>query len=111
MILSKLMEPEFPKREECLSEFHVNGAGNLERLAIGQVAVFAMLGCGRFSTPIDCRLYLPKIWTDDKKRCLKAKIPTDKIVFQTKHEQALEMVFHARKNGIYFNWVGFVGFY
>jgi SRSO17 transposase len=35
----------------------------------------------------------------------------DKIVFQTKHEQALDMVFHARKNGVRFNWVGCDGFY
>ena len=64
-----------------------------------QAAVFATLGYGRFSTPIDCRLYLPKSRTDDKERCLKAKVPADKIVFQTKHEQALDMVFHVRKNG------------
>lgn len=76
-----------------------------------QVAVFATLGCGRFSTPIDNRLYLPKTWTDDNERCLKAKIPDDRIVFQTKHEQALDMVFHARRKRIRFNWVGFDGFY
>ncbi|MCI5117497.1 MAG: hypothetical protein D3913_05975, partial [Candidatus Electrothrix sp. LOE1_4_5] len=35
-------------------------------------------GYGRFSTPIDYRLYLPKSWTDDEERCLKAKIPADK---------------------------------
>ena len=76
-----------------------------------QVAVFATLGCGRFFTPIDYRLYLPKSWTDDEERCLKAKVPADKIVFQTKHEQALDMVFQARKNGVRFNWVGCDGFY
>lgn len=76
-----------------------------------QVAVFATLGYGRFSTPIDYRLYLPKSWTDDEERCLRAKVPADKIVFQTKHEQALDMVFHARKNGVRFNWVGCDGFY
>ncbi len=73
--------------------------------------MFATLGCGRFSTPIDTRLYLPESWTDDKKRCLKAKIPVDEIIFKTKHEQALEMIFHARKNGIRFNWVGVNIFY
>ncbi|MEA3468849.1 MAG: transposase [Thermodesulfobacteriota bacterium] len=67
--------------------------------------------CGRFSTPIDTRLYLPKNWTDDKERCKKAKIPVDEIVFKTMAEQALEMVFHARKSEIRFNWVGFDGFY
>lgn len=76
-----------------------------------QVAVFATLGRGRFSTPIDCRLFLPKEWVKSRKRCIKAKIPEDQIVFKTKHEQALEMVFGARGNGIRFKWVGFDSFY
>ena len=42
---------------------------------------------------------------------MKAKIPADQIVFKTKHERALEMVFLARKNGVRFKWVGFDGFY
>ena len=85
--------------------------GQLGKTDNCQVAVFATLGHGRFFTPIDYRLYLPKSWTDNEERCLKAKIPADKIVFQTKHEQALEMVFHARKNGVRFNRVGCDGFY
>lgn len=43
----------------------------------------------------------------DKKRCEKAKITADQTVFKTKHQQALEMVFMARKNGARFKWVGF----
>lgn len=85
--------------------------GQLGKTDNCQAAVFATLGYGRFSTPIDYRLYLPKSWTDDEERCLKAKVPADKIVFRTKHEQALDMVFHARKNGVRFNWVGCDGFY
>jgi len=54
---------------------------------------------------------LPEEWIKDRKRCEKAKIPADQIVFKTKHEQALEMVFLARKNGVRFKWVGFDGFY
>ncbi len=67
------------------------------------VAVFATLGCGRFSTPIDTRLFLPKSWTGEKKFFQKAKIPINEILFKTKHEQALEVIFHARNNGILFN--------
>jgi len=37
------------------------------------------------------RLYLPKEWTKDKKRCLKAKVPNE-IRFRTRHELALEML-------------------
>jgi SRSO17 transposase len=39
------------------------------------------------------------------------RIPKDQIVFKTKHEQALEVIFCARKNGVRFKWVGFNGFY
>lgn len=85
--------------------------GQLGKIDNCQIGVFATLGCGRFSTPIDNRLYLPETWTDDSERCQKAKIPIGEIVFKTKHEQALDMVFHARENGVRFNWVGFDGFY
>lgn len=54
---------------------------------------------------------MPDEWIKDKKGCEKAKIPADLIVFKTKHEQALEMDFLARKNGVRFKWVGFDGFY
>ena len=85
--------------------------GQLGKVDNCQVAVFATLGRGRFSAPIDCRLFLPEEWVKSRKRCIKAKIPEDQIVFKTKHEQALEMVFRARKNGVRFKWVGFDSFY
>ena len=40
---------------------------------------------------VDTRLYLPKEWTKDKKRCRQAGIPKD-IRFRTRHELALEML-------------------
>jgi SRSO17 transposase len=40
---------------------------------------------------VDARLYLPKEWTKDKKRCRQAGIPKD-IKFRTRHEFALEMI-------------------
>jgi SRSO17 transposase len=85
--------------------------GQLGKVDNCQVAVFATLGKGKFSLPIDFRLFLPLEWINDKKRCEKAKIPADQTVFKTKHQQALEMVFLARKNGVRFKWVGFDGFY
>jgi SRSO17 transposase len=85
--------------------------GQLGKVDNCQVAVFATLGKGKFSLPIDFRLFLPLEWINDKKRCEKAKIPADQTVFKTKHQQAFEMVFLARKNGVRFKWVGFDGFY
>ena len=40
---------------------------------------------------VDARLYLPKEWTKDKKRCRRAGIPKE-IKFHTRHELALEMI-------------------
>lgn len=40
---------------------------------------------------VDVRLYLPKEWTNDKKRCRQAGIPKE-IKFRTRHELALEMI-------------------
>jgi len=85
--------------------------GQLGKVDNCQVAVSATLGCDRFSTPVNFRLYLPEKWTDDKKRCLKAWIPADKIIFKTKHEQALDMIFHAKEEGVRFNRAGFDAFY
>ncbi|MDM8564681.1 transposase [Candidatus Halobeggiatoa sp. HSG11] len=66
-----------------------------------QVAVFIALACENRATLIDEQLYLPEVWTDDKQRCLDAGIPEDKIIF--KQEQALEMIYQARNNGIRYN--------
>jgi SRSO17 transposase len=40
---------------------------------------------------VDTRLYLPKEWTQDRKRCKRAGIPKE-IGFRTRHELALEML-------------------
>jgi len=71
-----------------------------------QVGVFAALVSGDKVQPVDKRLYLPKEWTNDTKRCREAGIPPDKIVFKTKPALALEMVAEARKRGMRFKWVG-----
>lgn len=76
-----------------------------------QVGVFAALVSGDKVQPVDKRLYLPKEWTNDTKRCREAGIPPDKIVFKTKPALALEMVAEARKRGMRFKWVGADGFY
>lgn len=104
-------ETGLPKKGKMSVGVARQWCGQLGKVDNCQVAVFATLGKGNFSCPLDYRLYLPKDWVKDKKRCKKAKIPADRMVFKTKHEQALEMIFHARKNGIRFNWVGFDGFY
>jgi len=104
-------ETGIPKKGKMSVGVSRQWCGQLGKTDNCQVAVFATLGHGRFSTPIDCRLYLPREWTDDPARCLKAKIPGSEIIFKSKHVQALEMIFRARSNGVRFKWVGCDGFY
>ena len=85
--------------------------GRFGKVDNGQVAVFGALTKDRFTTPVDVRLYLPKAWTDDPGRCEKAGVPESEQVFRTKEKLALEMVAHARKNGLRFGWVGADGGY
>lgn len=80
--------------------------GRLGKTDNGQVAVFGALANNRFVSPIDVRLYLPREWTKDPKRCKKAGIPEDKQKFHTKIELALQIVEHARENRLNYGWIG-----
>lgn len=86
-------------------------SGRLGKVDNCQVAVFAALAQGSSSTLIDVRLYLPKDWVQDRKRCLAAGIPASEVVLKSKAELALEMVLSARQNGVRFSWVGADGGY
>ena len=80
--------------------------GRLGKVDNGQVAVFGVLSKDRLAIPVDVKLYLPKKWTEDQKRCEKAGIPKAERIFRTKEKLALEIVFHARQNGLRYGWVG-----
>ena len=85
--------------------------GQLGKVENCQVGVFAALGRGADATLIDERLFLPERWTADPERCQAAGIPAEHRDFKRKHDLALEMITHARQQGIDFAWVGFDGFY
>jgi SRSO17 transposase len=80
--------------------------GRLGKVDNGQVAVFGTLANGPYVTPVDVRLYLPQEWTNDSKRCEHAGIPQDARRFRRKTELALDIVKHAKKNGLRYGWVG-----
>lgn len=80
--------------------------GRLGKVDNGQVAVYGALANGRYVTPVDVRLYLPQEWANDPKRCECAGVPESDRKFRTKIELALEIVGHARKNGLRYGWVG-----
>jgi SRSO17 transposase len=69
-----------------------------------QVGVFLAYTSLKGHTLIDRELYLPKSWTDDRKRCNKAGVPKD-ITFQTKPQLAIKMLERAFNNGIPSKWV------
>jgi SRSO17 transposase len=61
--------------------------GQLGKTDNCQVAVSLSLATAEGSLPLGYRLYLPKEWTDHKKRCKEAGVPKD-IAFATKGELA-----------------------
>ena len=88
--------------------------GRMGKIDNAQVGVFAALsdgqgGCG--CSLVDTRLYLPKEWTEDAKRCEQAKIPEDKRELKTKPQLAWEMIESAQSSGLRFGWVGLDGLY
>lgn len=80
--------------------------GRLGKVDNGQVAVFGALAKDQYVAPVDVRLYLPREWTNDPKRCERAGVPEDERKFRTKTELALEMVRHAQGKGLRYGWVG-----
>ena len=80
--------------------------GRLGKTDNCQVGVYGALGKGQHVSLIDARLYLPKPWTDDPRRCAQAGVPAADRVHKTKPQLALEIVEQARTNGVRFEWVG-----
>ena len=80
--------------------------GRLGKVDNGQVGVFGVLCRGRLAALVDTRLYLPKAWTDDAQRCEEAGVPESERKFRTKDELAVEIIVHAREQGLKFGWVG-----
>lgn len=85
--------------------------GNVGKTANSQVAVYGCLCNDKHASLVDARLYLPKSWTDDKKRCDEAKIPLNRRKFKSKPELALEIVKHQMAIGVKFDYVGADGLY
>jgi SRSO17 transposase len=69
-----------------------------------QIGVFLAYTTSKGTTLLDRGLYLPKEWTDDRRRCRNAGIP-DTVEFQTKQQIFLTMLQRARNNGVPGQWV------
>lgn len=79
--------------------------GNVGKVCNSQLGVFGALCSGDKVALAQGRLFLPESWTKDKKRCLKAGIPEDKIVYKTKGQLCVEIL-EALPDSVVFDWVG-----
>jgi SRSO17 transposase len=66
--------------------------GRLGKVDNGQVGIYLGYVSRTEHALVDVRLYLPKEWTDDRKRCQDAGVPKDQIRHRTRHDLALEML-------------------
>ena len=85
--------------------------GNVGKVSNSQVAVFSCLSNGDFASMTDARLFIPKDWCDDEKRCKEAGIPPSEMRFKTKLEIALDIIRHQVSNGISFDFISADGYY
>lgn len=70
-----------------------------------QTGVYSVLAGKEFTMPCNYRLYLPKEWTEDKKRLKNAGLP-GKISYKTKVDLAMDMIREDYKQGIRPTWYG-----
>lgn len=79
--------------------------GRVGKIDNCQVGVHAALSHATEACLIGSRLYLPKEWTKDPKRCRSVGIPKAQTRHRTKQQLALELITQARENGAQFSWV------
>ncbi|MFA7062500.1 MAG: IS701 family transposase, partial [Pedobacter sp.] len=107
LIIDETSNPKKGKKSVAVAR---QWCGNLGKVDNCQTAVFSSLVYGSSATLIDCRLYVPKEWADDHKRCNDAGIPSD-LAFKSKSELALDSIHHLRSLGVSFSWIGVDGGY
>lgn len=89
----------FPKKGKHSVGVARQYCGTLGKVANCQVAVTLQLAGRQDVFAIDAELYLPKRWTDDSKRLLAGKVPTE-VRYQPKWKLALAMIGRAREEGL-----------
>lgn len=78
--------------------------GSIGKVDNGQVSVFAALSQGDDVGKVDIRLYLPKRWSEDNRRCKKAGIPKKDQAHKSKAVLALQMIQQMRGE-VKYDWV------
>ena len=81
----------FPKKGTHSVGVGRQWCGRLGKVDNCQVAVYMGYASRKEHALVDTRLYLPKAWTSRRKRLKAAGVPRE-VRYQTRHEQALEML-------------------
>jgi SRSO17 transposase len=97
-------ETSFPKRGRKSAGVGLQYCGTTGQVENCQVGVFLAYVTARGHALIDCELYLPLDWCEDRKRCRAAAIP-ESVRFQTKPELAVQMVERLWKAAVPISWV------
>jgi SRSO17 transposase len=82
----------FPKKGNASVGVARQWCGRLGKVDNCQVGIYLGYVSPSEHALVDFRLYLSKVWTNDRKRCLRAGVPKDQIRFRTRHQLALEML-------------------
>jgi SRSO17 transposase len=81
----------FPKKGTASVGVQRQWCGRLGKKENCQVGVYMGYVSRKEHTLVNTRLYLPKEWTKDRRRCKRAGVPKA-VKFHTRHELALEML-------------------
>lgn len=90
---------DFPKKGQHSVGVARQYSGSQGKIANCQVTVNCHYAERTIAWPVGTRLYLPKEWTDDPKRCEDVYVPND-VVFQTKAKIALDLLDQANLMGV-----------
>jgi SRSO17 transposase len=81
----------FPKKGTESVGVQRQWCGRLGKVDNCQVGIYLAYASRKEHALLDCRLYLPKEWTQSRKRLNKVGVPKD-VRFATRHELALDML-------------------
>jgi SRSO17 transposase len=80
--------------------------GCLGKVDNGIVTVHLGVARGRFQALLDADLFLPRRWSEDRRRCREAGIP-EEVRYQPKWRIALDQLIRLDRNGLHFDWLTF----
>lgn len=86
-----LDETAFPKAGNASVGVARQYCGTLGKIANCQIAVSLHWSTAEMSCPVGWRLYLPKVWVEDKTRAAAVNLPAE-VTYKTKTELALELI-------------------